>query len=616
MNWAQGEIDEDELEREVKARDVAAEPGFVDPGDQDDDDESFEKVSAAEHHEVLQTQPDFEDEPASGHQDGDLEVDDQEEAQEVHLHQRDAEAEVSDGEQEVEVESQVTQHQHQLQHHQHHQHHQQHQHHQHHQHHEQQQEEEEEQDEIIVQERSSHSQLEPPGDDELHPEAQQQQQQEQQQVEAAAVHQSTVAYLQSAFPETHFFKEKPASNVEKFADRLDDASDDDGNDAEDDVNDNNVIGGVHVKVAAEPHQPDDVDDVGVEARDFVDETFSASHATTATKDEPSDLIPVNRDSKSSDFEEEEQPLREVLRREDSEASKDSLTDFDAAPTFYSTSLMSSAELGFKPVTKRKIFDPNETVEEGSSFEEDLIGKAPFEDSGIPAKESGISDYGLTGFEKRDPKECLTSNVSLKQFETKISSDDLFDAFPQLGAKMSDFGFDLEPEVDQDPFGITSGAMKPILPASVEPSGTDNPFLQTGKSQSPVQTTACPTLLDFEPAAAVSHPTEVAASKPGDILDLEEPLIGIQSSPALLSSQQPTAAVSPKSGSIDEDDKLSFLLEDAQRDDDDDDIEPDDDDDDVDLPGNSTLEDEGDPWAAPRRKPLDSAGESLSHPVSI
>ncbi len=69
----------------------------------------------------------------------------------------------------------------------------------------------------------------------------------------------------------------------------------------------------------------------------------------------------------------------------------------------------------------------------------------------------------------------------------------------------------------------------------------------------------------------------------------------------------------KSDSVEDDEKLSFLLEDAQRDDDDDDDGPEVDDEE--YPANPSLEDEGDPWVAPRRKPLDSAGESMSHPVS-
>ncbi len=55
------------------------------------------------------------------------------------------------------------------------------------------------------------------------------------------------------------------------------------------------------------------------------------------------------------------------------------------------------------------------------------------------------------------------------------------------------------------------------------------------------------------------------------------------------------------------------MEDAQRDGSDD--EDEDEDEDELSKGHPSLEDEGDPWRAPRREPLDSAGESLSHPVS-
>ncbi len=57
------------------------------------------------------------------------------------------------------------------------------------------------------------------------------------------------------------------------------------------------------------------------------------------------------------------------------------------------------------------------------------------------------------------------------------------------------------------------------------------------------------------------------------------------------------------------------MEDAQRDESDDEVQEEDDDDDELAKGHPSLEDEGDPWRAPRREPLDSAGESLSHPVS-
>jgi hypothetical protein len=78
---------------------------------------------------------------------------------------------------------------------------------------------------------------------------------------------------------------------------------------------------------------------------------------------------------------------------------------------------------------------------------------------------------------------------------------------------------------------------------------------------------------------------------------------------------------PQAASVEEaeEEKLSFLLEDAQRDgsssSSDGGVEEADVEEDEHYKGHPSLEDEGDPWLAPRRRPLDSAGESMSHPVS-
>ena len=345
-----------------------------------------------------------------------------------------------------------------------------------------------------------------------------------------------------------------------------------------------------------------------------------------------------------------------LFRAESEKSKDSLSDFDATSPL-ETSFKTSFEMSAKPTLgSRKVFDPNETVEESSSFEEDLLGRSGFDDSDKPV----FDDPVKTGFdkpvqsiffEKRDPKECLASTASLKQFETKISSDDLFDPYPQYVSKLSSEEADPEPEGDEfDPFQIGVKSSR-------------DPFA-TGSSQPAEMTTSKgATLLDFEEKNDETKVSTIAGSdvtKPSSYVTASSDVISPSSTSDILASFSGSEVVASfstsdviapsagsdvqvshtgsditkkrseeattfgvKTDSIEDDEKLSFLLEDAQRDegddcDDDDgdegDVNDDDDDDDDVYKANRSLEDEGDPWIAPRRKPLDSAGESMSHPV--
>jgi hypothetical protein len=80
---------------------------------------------------------------------------------------------------------------------------------------------------------------------------------------------------------------------------------------------------------------------------------------------------------------------DVFHREESQQSRDSLSDFETGQA-------------------DKVFDPNETVEESSSFEEEIGARKPSFDGGL----------GATVVMRRDPKECLSS-ASLSKFETKI-----------------------------------------------------------------------------------------------------------------------------------------------------------------------------------------------------
>ena len=121
-------------------------------------------------------------------------------------------------------------------------------------------------------------------------------------------------------------------------------------------------------------------------------------------------------------------------------------------------------------------------------------------------------------------------------------------------------------------------------------------------------TSEPSLLDFKPSSSLEQdpfktPTKVEEASPVTDRDLK----GSNTNPEL------------KLTSFEDDDKLSFLLEDAQRDGSDgsdDSSESQGHDDEAYSKGHHpALEDEGDPWRAPRREPLDSAGECLSHPVS-
>ena len=359
---------------------------------------------------------------------------------------------------------------------------------------------------------------------------------------------------------------------------------------------------------------------------------------------------------------------QTFPRKESEVSRDSLSDLEA---------LSPVGTTFAARKLEKVFDPNETVEENSSFEEEF------------GKDVAKPEVEFETFVKSDPKEIFTSNSDFNQFEAKISEDSTdFDSYSQYEQKMSNNP--LEQKTLNDPFEVKTSAdsfeQKPSYdPFEVKTSvdlfeqkpsedlfetktSVDSlaqkpsvDLFETKTENNPVELKASNDLFEAktsnDPFEISSKPDSTKIDSPtsadsftsseqvrfaekfsknisedqldagaGDsfqsekLFDLssdekdENASSSFQTSEPELEVQLSSNVVCRKSDSVEDEDKLSFLLEDAQRDGSDDDADEEEEDEDF-SKDHPSLEDEGDPWRAPRRQPLDSAGESLSHPVS-
>ena len=273
--------------------------------------------------------------------------------------------------------------------------------------------------------------------------------------------------------------------------------------------------------------------------------------------------------------------------------------------------LSESLVPIKAKKLEKVFDPNETVEENSSFEDetgsnkvgsDLLAsnrrlssqdlsegednypikfskkEAPFPSVKQPSEDMSLFEAGLA-----------TTNTMLTSNEQVPSDDEELDEPYQPTPKIEIKPVDTMPF--ESPISNIPKIDEIIIPAVNEPSHTSEP-----------------SLLEFKPSSSSEQdpfktPTKVEEAS----LVKDRDLKGSNTNPEL------------KLTSFEDDDKLSFLLEDAQRDGSDgsdDSSESQGHDDEAYSKGHHpALEDEGDPWRAPRREPLDSAGECLSHPVS-